>query len=125
MKSKMPLGLKIVLAFSIFGVLSGLWNMTQGTYQFNIVVPNGTKGLGELANYIYWATQFAWIIAIFKRYKWGWKLFIATNLLIALNVILGEIIQGFVLVSIAVLLTLILMGIMSFYVYRVRAYFNR
>lgn len=121
----MPLGLKIILAFSIFGILSALWSITQGTYQFNIVVPKGTKGLGEITNYAYWAAQFAWIIAVFKRYKWGWQLFIATNLLIALNVILGETIKGFNIASIAVYLTLILMFIISFYVYKIRAYFNR
>lgn len=125
MQNKMPLGLKIILAFSIFGILSALWTITQGTYQFNIVIPKGIKGLGEIINYTYWATQFAWIISVFKKYKWGWKLFIATNLLVAGNVILGEIIQGFNLASIAVYLTLILMAVMSVYVYKVRAYFSR
>ncbi len=125
MKNKMPLGLKIILAFTILGILSGIWSMIQGTYQFNIVVPNETKGLGEIANYAWWISQFAWIIAIFKRYKWGWKLFIATKLLIALNVILAEIIQGLNVASVAVYLTLILMIIISFYVYKIRTYFNR
>lgn len=121
----MPLGLKIILAFSIFGILSALWSIAQGTYQFNIVVPKGTKGLGEIANYAYWTAQVAWIIAVFKRYKWGWQLFIVTNSLITVNVILSEIIQGFNLASIAVYLTLILMVVISVYVYKVRAYFNR
>ncbi len=125
MKNKMPLGLKLILAFSIFGVLWDLWSVTQGTYQFNIAVPRVTYDLEHLIIYIYWATQLAWIISVFKRYKWGWKLFIATNLLIALNVILGEIIMGFILKSIAPSLTLILMGAISIYVYKNRTYFNR
>lgn len=122
----MPLGLKIIVALSILGVLSDFWHMIQGTYQFNIVIPKeATKDLGELILYIYWAAVLAWIISVFKRYKWGWKLFIAMNLLIALNVILGEILFGFVIKSIAPLLTLILMGVMSIYVYKKRTYFNR
>lgn len=122
MKNKMPLGLKIILAFSILAGFWSSWSMIQGTYQYNTFMPDN---LDKIAGYIFWATNLAWIIAIFKRYKWGWKLFIVTNFLSAISAVLGEIIQGFNLASIAVYLTLILMVAMSVYVYKVRAYFNR
>lgn len=123
MKNKIPLGLKIILAFSIIGILSALWSIVQGTYQFNIIVPNGTQGLGELVTLATLFAQIAWVVSVFKRYKWGWKLFLAFNVYVALNAILGEIIQGFNIASIAVYLTLALMLVVSIYVYKVRAYF--
>lgn len=118
----MPLGLKLILAFSIIAIPWSLWSVIQGTYQSNTLLPDN---LDKILDYIFWATHLAWIISVFKRYKWGWKLFLGTNLLVALNAILGEIIQGFNIASIAVYLTLILMVIVSVYVYRIRAYFNR
>lgn len=121
----MPLGLKIILVFSILGMLFALWSMAQGTYQFIVVVPKGTQGIGELITILMLVAQVAWIVSVLKRYKWGWKLFLTTNTLTALNVILGEIIQEFNVASIAVYLTLALMIVISLYVYKVRSYFIR
>ncbi len=125
MKNKMPLGLKIILILSILGAIESLWSLLQGTYRQDVFLPRGVNSLAPIITILIFVSQFAWILSIFKRYRWGWMLFIAISIFAFYNVILGEIVRGFTIQSIAPLLTLVLMGVVSIYIYKIRAYFNR
>ncbi len=125
MKNKMPLGLKIILILSVLGAVLSSWSFLQGNYRYDVALPNGLTSLAPVITILIFFSQFAWILSILKRYKWGWILFIATSIFTSYNVIIGEITRGFAIQSIAPLFTLVLMSIASVYIYRIRVYFNR
>ena len=127
---EMPTGLKLILGFYLFTTIFSFWDFFQQTSMVFL----GQRYSGFVANWIsftFLLFDILWIIALIKRLKWGWKLFIVWSLFI--------IVIGFVssvetimsagrmkpyLTGLYVLLVCFWVTVCS-YVYQKRHYFSR
>ena len=127
---EMPLGLKLILGFYIYSVIVNSWSF----FREPSVMFLGEHYTGVTANWIsflFLVVDFAWIIALVKRLKWGWKLFIIWNILglpVGLVTTLQELIYvgGVKFLALGVYFAvLFLIVLVCAYVYQKRYYFSR
>src|SRR3989344_8218011 len=125
---EMPLGLKLILGFYIFIMPGDIWRF----FMEPSIVFLGAHYEGTSASWIsiiFLLSDIAFVIALIKRLKWGWKLFVVRNLIvipiafpslfeaISLPGRMGTIITG-VYIGVTVL-----MVVVCSYVYQKRRYF--
>ena len=129
MQDKMPLGLKIILVFSILETAILMWEILNGTYNTTLFGLKLSKNFSLISHIITLGIFIAWIVSLIKRYSWGWKLFIAHNFFVITSGLVGVFTNSslFQLLarSIIFYMALIIIIFMSYYVYRKRSYFNK
>lgn len=127
---EMPLGLKLILGFYIYSVIVNSWSF----FREPSVVFLGEHYTGATANWIsflFLVVDIAWIVALVKRLKWGWKLFVAWNIIglpVGLVTTLQELIYvgGVKFLALSVYFAvLFLIVLICAYVYQKRYYFTR
>lgn len=132
MKDKMPLGFKIYLAFGVFGSIWQILDISKGKYfdtsYYGFVLPKET---GLLISTFYLALGILILLAIIKRYTWGWKLILYSSILSVSQILLAllntliknpsTIIFTVIFYSITILITILV----TRYFYKNRGYFNR
>lgn len=127
---EMPLGLKLILGFYIYTLVVNSWSF----FREPSVIFLGEHFTGVAANWIsflFLLVDLAWVVALVKRFKWGWKLFIAWNLLglpVGLVTTLQELIyvgDVRVLAMSVYFAVLFLIVLVCAYVYQKRYYFTR
>ncbi|MDO8452192.1 MAG: hypothetical protein Q7S79_00405 [bacterium] len=82
---EMPVGLKLILGFYVYSVTVNVWRF----FMEPSIIFLGKHYEGTVASWIsliFLLYEIAWVIAMIKRLKWGWKLFISWTLL---SILLG------------------------------------
>jgi hypothetical protein len=127
---EMPLGLKLILCFYVYTLVVDSWSF----FREPSVIFLGEHYTGAAANWIsfvFLLIDLAWVVALVRRLKWGWKLFIAWNLLglpVGFVTTLQELIYlGRVkLLAMSVYFALLfLVVLVCAYVYQKRYYFSK
>lgn len=127
---EMPLGLKLILGFYLFSIVQNTWRFfMEPSIIFLGKVYDGTTA--SWISFIFLLYEIAWVIAIIKRLKWGWKLFVGWTFLstpiafpsfvelISHSGRIAPLIIGIYIGSLALLV------ITTAYVYQKRNYFNK
>lgn len=127
---EMPTGLKLILGFYLFTTTFSLVNFFQNAP----VMFLGQKYSGVAASWIsfvFLLIDGVWIVALVRRLKWGWKLFVIYNLLmipigfISSNETLMHTGRLGIIIKMAYVGSISLIVITCSYVYQKRHYFSR
>lgn len=125
MKDRMPLGLKIILACEILFIVYSLSYLNTPISLLSSLL---SGNLAFVAHIVFLIADIAWIISLVKRYKWGWKLYLANTFFSTTSAIIGMIVSPsihYLMRSIYLYLVLGVIIFASYYVYSKRSYFNR